>query len=408
MGLAGRASASPARDSLPRGWTSVTIVALAFIALGLPDGALGVAWPSMRRAFALPVSGFGVLILIMMGGHLVASVGSGPAAARVGPARLLLWSNVVFAASAFGLAFAPGWWALMLAGLVAGAAAGLIDAGLNAYAAARFSPGVITSLHACFGAGATLGPLLMGRVLEQGRSWRAGYGVIAGALCAMTIALALTRRALDGAERGATETALPSVPRLAETLRHPGVWLGAVLFALYTGLEATPGRWAYSLLTDARGMAPERAAIAAAAYWGSMSVGRASWGIAARWLAPRVVLRGCLACAPVGALLVWTGSAGPLAVVGLVILGLCFAPIFPLLTALTADRVGASHAGHAIGLQVAAASLGGGLIPGGIGLAARRTGLEVVGPFLLVAALVTLALYELVERQARLRPPPSP
>jgi fucose permease len=91
-----------------------------------------------------------------------------------------------------------------------------------------------------------------------------------------------------------------------------------------------------------------------------------------------------------------------------VILGLWFAPIFPLRTALTADRVGASHAGHAIGLQVAAASLGGGLIPGGIGLAARRTGLEVVGPFLLVAALVTLALYELVERQARLRPPPSP
>jgi len=386
----------------------VTIVALAFAALGLPDGALGVAWPSVRRDFALPVSGFGVLILVMMAGHLVASVGSGPAAARIGPARLLLWANLAFAASAFGFAFAPGWPALLLTGLVAGAAAGLIDAGLNAYAAARFSPGVITSLHACFGAGATLGPLLMGRVLDQGRSWRGGFGAIAGALCAMTIALALTRRVLDGAARAVTETALPSMPRLAETLRHPGVWLGVILFALYTGLEATPGRWAYSLLSEARGMAPDRAAVAAAAYWGSMSVGRASWGLAARWLAPRVVLRACLACAPVGALLVWTGSAGPLAVAGLVILGLCFAPIFPLLIALTSDRVGTSHAGHAIGLQVAAASLGGGVLPGGIGLVARRTGLEVVGPFLFVAALVTVALHEVVERRSRLRPPPSP
>jgi len=386
----------------------VTIVALAFAALGLPDGALGVAWPSVRRDFALPVSGFGVLILVMMAGHLVASVGSGPAAARIGPARLLLWANLAFAASAFGFAVAPGWPALLLTGLVAGAAAGLIDAGLNAYAAARFSPGVITSLHACFGAGATLGPLLMGRVLDQGRSWRGGFGAIAGALCAMTIALALTRRVLDGAARAVTETALPSMPRLAETLRHPGVWLGVILFALYTGLEATPGRWAYSLLSEARGMSPDRAAVAAAAYWGSMSVGRASWGLAARWLAPRVVLRACLACAPVGALLVWTGSAGPLAVAGLVILGLCFAPIFPLLIALTSDRVGTSHAGHAIGLQVAAASLGGGVLPGGIGLVARRTGLEVVGPFLFVAALVTVALHEVVERRSRLRPPPSP
>jgi fucose permease len=383
-------------------WVPVTIVALAFVALGLPDGALGVAWPSMRRDFALPVSGFGVLILIMMAGHLVASVGSGPAAVRVGAARLLLWSNLAFAAGAFGIAFAPGWWALMLAGLVAGAAAGLIDAGLNAYAAARFSPGVITSLHACFGAGATLGPLLLGRFLEHGRSWRGGYGVIAGALIAMTLTIAFTRRALDGdgADRPPTEPALPSVPRLAETLRHPGVWLGAVLFCLYTGLEATPGRWAYSLLAEARGMAPERAAIAAAAYWGGMSLGRASWGAAARWLAPRVVLRACLACAPLGALLVWAGS-GSFAALGLVVLGVCFAPVFPLLTALTSDRVGADHAGHAIGLQVAAASLGGGVLPGGIGLVARRAGLEVVGPFLFVAALVTLALYEVVEARTR-------
>ena len=382
----------------------VTIVALAFAALGLPDGALGVAWPSVRRDFGLPLSGFGVLILVMMGGHLLASVGSGPAAARAGPARMLLWANLAFTASALGFAFAPGWWALTLAGLVAGAAGGLIDAGLNAYAAARFSPGVVTSLHACFGAGATLGPLLMGRALEQGRTWRGGYGVIAGALVAMTLTLAFTRRALDGdgaralaSDRAAT--ALPSVPRLAETLRHPGVWLGAVLFCIYTGLEATPGRWAYSLLAEARGMAPERAAVAAAAYWGSMSFGRASWGLVARWLAPRVVLRACLACAPLGAILVWTGAAGPLAVAGCVILGLCFAPIFPLLTALTADRVGAEHAGHAIGLQVAAASLGGGVLPGGIGLAARRTGLEVLGPFLFVTALVTLALYHVVERR---------
>jgi fucose permease len=386
----------------------VTIIALAFAALGLPDGALGVAWPSVRHDFVLPVSGLGSLILVMMAGHLVSSLGSGPAAVRVGLGRLLLWSNLAYGASALGFAFAPGWWPLMLAGLVAGAAAGLIDAGLNAYAAARFTPSVITSLHACFAAGAMLGPLLMGRVLEAGGSWRGGYGVIAGALCAMTIALALTRRVLDSDDLAVIQTALPSGPRLAETLRHPGVWLGTVLFCLYTGLEATPGRWAYSLLAEARGMAPEQAAVAAAAYWGSIGVGRISWGIAARRLAPRVVLSGCLACAPVGALLVWTGSAGPLTVAGLVILGLCFAPVFPLLIALTPERVGEGHAGHAIGLQVAAAALGGGALPGAIGFIARRAGLEVLGPFLFVAAVVTLVLYEMVNARSRLRPPPSP
>jgi fucose permease len=318
--------------------------------------------------------------------------------------RLLLWSNLAYGASALGFAFAPGWWPLMLAALVAGAAAGLIDAGLNAFAAARFTPSVITSLHACFGAGAMLGPLLMGRVLDAGRSWRGGYVAIASALGAMTLVLALTRQVLDGGDLAAIQTALPSGPRLAETLRHPGVWLGAVLFCLYTGLEATPGRWAYSLLAEARGMAPERAAVAAAAYWGSISFGRISWGIVARRLPPRVVLRVCLLCAPVGALLLWTGSAGPLTVFGLVVLGLCFAPVFPLLIALTPERVGEAHAGHAIGLQVAAAALGGGALPGAIGFIARRMGLEVLGPFLFVAALVVLMLYAVVVARPRFAP----
>jgi len=362
----------------------------------------------MRRDFGRPVSGLAVLLLLMMAGHLVAGVGSGPAAVRMGPARLLLWSNLAFAAGAVGFALAPAWWALMLAALVVGTAAGLIDAGLNTYAAARLSPGAITMLHGCFGAGAMLGPLVLGRVLEGGRSWRVGYGVIACALCAVTVLLALSRRRLDAAPRIVTAATSVSDPHLAEMVRRPGTWLAAGLFFLYTGLEVIPGRWAYSLLAEARGMATERAAGAVAAYWGSLSLGRVLLGAVARRVPPRVVLRACLAGTPVGALLLWRGGDGAASVIGLALLGLCFAPVFPLMIGLTPERVGSSHAAHAIGLQVAAAALGGGVLPSTIGFIARRTGLEVVGPFLLVTALATLALYEGSEAWARLRPPPSP
>jgi fucose permease len=391
-----------------RWWIPVTITAFAFAALGLPDGALGVAWPSMRRDFGRPVSGLAVLLLLMMAGHLGAGVGSGPAVARIGPGRLLLWSNLAFAASALGFALAPGWWALMLAALVLGTAAGLIDAGLNTYAAARLSPGAITMLHGCFGGGAMLGPLLLGRVLETGRSWRVGYAIIAAALCMLTVVLALARRRLDATPHTLPAAAADSDPRLTEMLGRPGTWLAAGLFFLYTGLEVIPGRWAYSLLAEARGMTPERAAGAVAAYWGSLSLGRVLLGAVARRVPPRLVLRLCLAGTPMGALLLWTGGDGAPSVVGLALLGLCFAPVFPLMIGLTPERVGSSHAGHAIGLQVAAAALGGGVLPGAIGFLARRTGLEVVGPFLMVTALATLALYEGSELRARLRPRPSP
>jgi fucose permease len=265
-------------------------------------------------------------------------------------------------------------------------------------------------LHGCFGAGAMLGPLLLGRVLEAGRSWRVGYAVVAGALCAVTLALALWRRRLDAAPGMVTGavTVPVSDPQLAEMVRRPGTWLAAGLFFLYTGLEVIPGRWAYSLLAESRGMAPELAAGAVAAYWGSLSVGRVLLGAVARRVPPRLVLRACLAGTPVGSLLLWTGGDGASSLIGLALLGLCFAPVFPLMIGLTPERVGSSHAGHAIGLQVAAAALGGGVLPGTIGFLARRPGLEVVGPFLVVTALATLALYEGSEARARLRSPRSP
>src|SRR5207245_1941058 len=245
-------------------------------------------------------------------GHLLSSFGSGPAAARLGAGRLLRWSNLAFAASALGFALAPSGWALLLASFVWGAAAGMIDAGLNAYAAARFSPRVITWLHACFGGGAMLGPVVVGGMLQAGGSWRGGYAVVAGALGAMTVGLALTRGQLDeAADAAAVAALLPPPPRLAETLRRRVAWTGAALFCLYTGLEATPGRWAYSLLTEARGVAPERAAGVVAAYWASFSLGRVLSGFAAGRVAPRVLLQASLAGAPVGALLLWTGSDGP-------------------------------------------------------------------------------------------------
>jgi fucose permease len=387
---------------------AVTITALGFAALGLPDGALGVAWPSMRHEFGLPVSGLALLLVLMMAGHLGAGVGSGPAMVRFGPGRVLFWSQLAFAAGAAGFVLAPAGWALMPAALVVGTAAGALDAGLNTLAAARFSPGAITMLHGCFGAGAMFGPLLLGRVLEAGESWRFGYVIITAALFATFLAVALARRGLDVSHAVASPAASPADPQLTELLGRRGTWLAAGLFFLYTGLEVIPGRWAFSLLTEARGMTPERAAGAVAAYWGSLSVGRVLLGAVARRVAPRLVLRLCLAGTPLGALLVWTGADGVRSVIGLVLLGLCFAPVFPLLIGLTPARVGSSHAGHAIGLQVAAAALGGGALPAAVGVAARRAGLEVVGPFLLVTAVATLVLYEASEARARLTPPRPP
>src|SRR5207245_10546206 len=87
---------------------------------------------------------------------------------------------------------APAWPVMVAWALRAGLGAGAIDAGINAFAAARFSAGVVTWLHACYGVGAMLGPLLMTATLAAGLGWRWGYGLLGLLLAGMALAFALT------------------------------------------------------------------------------------------------------------------------------------------------------------------------------------------------------------------------
>jgi fucose permease len=368
----------------------VPLAFLAFVGLGLPDGVLGVAWPFLRRTFGQPVDQLGPILLAMMVGYLGSSFAGGFLIGRLGIGKLLVASGLLVAASAAAWAATP-WWAPILAGgLVSGLGAGAIDAGLNAFAAARFSPRVITWLHACWGLGAMLGPLLMTAVIAAGLGWRHGYLLLAASLAILSAGFALTLGRWELPAVAGARSAPRAAARLSDALRDPRVRGNAFVFFLYAGTESSAGQWAFTLLAESRGMAPAAAGLAATAYWGSIFAGRLAFGAAARHVAPATLRRLGVAAAPVAALVVAVSRTGAGGFAGLFALGLLLAPIFPLLVAETPARVGERHAAHAIGFQISAATLGAGALPAAAGLLVRHAGLEALGPFLLAATLLLL------------------
>ncbi len=380
----------------------VPLAFLAFVSLGLPDGVLGVAWPWLRRSFQQPIDRLGLILLPMMAGYLLSSFSAGALVRRLGVGRLLLGSGLVVAASAALWAMAPAFALVVAGGLLTGLGAGAIDAGINTFAAAHFTPRVITWLHASWGLGAMIGPLAMTATLAAGLGWRTGYAELAGALLLLSLSFGLTLGHWDtpasrpAAGRAATPGATPS--SLAEALGNPRVRANALVFFVYTGIEAGAGQWAYTFLTESRGMGAHAAGLAASCYWGSLFLGRIAFGAAAHHVAPLVLLRLVTCAAPIPALVVATTQGDLAGVAGLSALAFLLAPIFPLLIAETPRRVGARHSAHAIGFQVAAATLGAGTLPSLAGVLLRRVGLEALGPFLLAATLVLLLLHERAAR----------
>lgn len=376
---------------------------LAFVSLGLPDGLLGVGWPSIRADFEVPTKAVGLLLTAGTVGYLTSSVLAGFTLARVGVGALLAGSTLLASLALTGYTVSPGLAVIVGCALLLGLGSGAIDSGLNAYAAGAFGPRHMNWMHAFFGLGVAIGPLIMTGALSAGLAWRWGYGIVAAAQLALATAFALTVRAWRRAPTDPGAAPAPATPAVRvpvrATLRLPAVWSGTVGFALYVAIEVSAGLWAFLLLTEGRGLSGAVAGGCVSAYWGSLFVGRVVQGVVAERLGTRLVLRSSLAGMVVGAALIAVPGSAALAVVGLVVVGFAAAPVFPLLTLTTADRVGAAHADRAIGLQIGAAGLGAALVPGGLGVLIDALSVQVLGPALVVLAVALFVLYELGARR---------
>lgn len=380
----------------------VLLAFIAFVALGLPDGLLGVGWPSIRTGFAIPLDAIGMLLTASVAGYMTSSFLSGFLLSRVGVGRVLAASCFLTGLALIGYTIVPAWWMMVLLGVFAGLGAGAIDAGLNTYVASHFSEGIMQWLHACWGIGITIGPIIMTLGLTNLNTWRFGYRVVGVFQLVLAVGFALTLRmwsqngafAANEGEKRLTDYKTP----MGETLRQPRVWLSVLLFVLYVGAEGGLGTWTYSLLTESRGVDTLLAGFFAGSYWFTFTIGRIVAGLFAKRAGVDKLVLGGLAGALLGAaLLVWNPSEMA-NVVAVAVIGLSIAPIFPALTSGTRTRVGDHLAANTIGMQMAATGFGMAFMPSLMGVLARRVSLEIIPVMLLAVYALVLGVYLLAMR----------
>ncbi|MFZ0546916.1 MAG: MFS transporter [Candidatus Promineifilaceae bacterium] len=379
------------------------IIAIAystFICLGLFDGLLGVAWPSMRATFDLPLDALGILLLAFTSGHIVASFSNGRFLQITGVATLLTLSLALRGAAFLTQALSPVWLLVVFIGFLSGVGAGMLDAGMNTFAAARFRPRLLNWLHASFGVGASLGSFMMTTLLGTGQSWRLGFGILAALTLLLSAVIGFTRDhwTLPQQEISADEPA-PSHIRSRDTLKLPIVWISIVTFALYTGLELGLGQWSFTLATESRGLAQQPAGYWTTLYWGSLTAGRIILGFI-ETNTERLV-RVALVVVVSGATLFALNLGPTISLAGLMLVGFGLAPVFPSLIALTPLRIGSDHASNAIGFQVGAAGIGAAVLPGLAGVLGDTFGVEVIAVFFAAAAVLLFVAQETAARNAR-------
>jgi fucose permease len=374
------------------------LACVAYLSVALPGSTLGLLWPSIRLSLGQPVGALGILLVPGIAASVVSSAVTGRLRLSAGP--LVAASTLLIALALAAEALAPSMWVMTAGTVLFGVGFGALDTALNAHAARHFGARDINWMHASYGLGATLGPLLVTALLSAGRSWRQTYGVMALVLAALGGVLVLARRG------GRVPASAPG-PRPAAPPAHtasPGAALEALSFtAVETGIESGAGVWGYLFLTSGLSLPPAAAGIAVAAYWAMMCAGRVVLGPVGERLGAARVLAAAVAGVPLGAALMALSMLGPMsgsgsgvlavvavvAVAGLLLLGLATAPVFPLFTLTTGTT-------RMVSLQVAASAVGGAAIPAGLGLLLGAAGPRLLAPSLLALGLAMGGLYAFI------------
>ncbi len=378
---------------------SLLIAYFAFITIGLPDGALNIAWTYIHPTFNVTFDALGVLLLFVVIGRMSITFAAGRLIAVLGIRGVLIIGASLLALGALGMATAPAWEILLLAVLATWLGSGALDAALNTFVSANYSMGRLNWLHAAYGIGTTVGPALMTVLITQmALEWRWGYAlmVVPGITAVALFALTPNGWRMDSAET--IGTARKDTAGFRETLRSPIIWLGLLLFFVYGGAEIGTGQLANPLLMEGRGVDQETAGFWISAYWGMFTIGRMIMGVAADRLPVRTLLRVSMIGSIIGALLLWLSPAVEGALVGLALTGFSFAPLFAALTAETPRRVGARLATNAIGFQIGMAGLGGAVVPGVAAFVTERTDANAIAPLIFLTVLAVLIVYEIMMR----------
>lgn len=379
----------------------LVVIYIAFVSLGLPDGALGVAWPAMRADFGQPLAAVGLITIIMTVCGGLSALFSGRVIARWGTGVVVMLSGVLTGVALLGFSWAPSfWWLLALATLL-GLGAGAVDTGLNHFVAKHYSSRHMNWLHGFWGLGATAGPFLMGSALASSAGWSGGYrtiGLIQLSLALLLLlALPLWRRETSGTldDDAEHDKHLSSF----KPLNPWALWLAPFTFLLYVAAEVGTALWAASILITSRQFNALTAGVWVSLFFASITAGRFGIGLVANRMGNRRLVRMGLLTAVAGAtLFAIPVLPQTLSLMGLMLMGLGCAPVYPSLMHETARRFPPLTARRVIGRQLMFSYVGSSVMPAAFGVLAAWVGLVWVMPVVVVLLLLLLMATSRLDR----------
>lgn len=368
----------------------LVVIYIVFISLGLPDSLFGASWPVIHLDYGINesfASFYGIITGACTGG---VSFISGKLIRKFGTGKVTLISTMLTVVGLFIMSFAPNIVIMMLGAVVLGYGAGVIDTALNNFVSLHYKSQHMNWLHACWGAGVTISPLIMSAFLTTDTgSWRNGYRVVALLQLSIGIIIALTLNKWKIVkENFSQEDSTEQQKSLIEILKIKGVATSILSQGLYCSMEFTIGTWGASYLVNVYALQPDEAAKWISLYFCGIMIGRIISGFISIKTSDNTMIRGGIAVSGVGMILLAL-PLGEISFFGLLLIGIGFGPIFPSVLHSVPDRFGTEYSADITGFHMGGAYGIGFAIQLIFGFVATATTFNIM-PFVLLALCILI------------------
>ena len=362
-------------------YTATAIYYAAFISLGLTTASLGPTLQGLADNTHSTLAQISSLFFARAFGYLLGSLSGGRIYDRVKGHPIMAGMLLIMAVMMAAAPLTTSLWFLGFLLLMLGLAEGTLDVGANTLIVWQHGdrvPPFMNGLHAFFGIGTTISPLIVAFAISINGHFSSVYWI--SALLILPVAISFFKvsspSSIHISEERSTQPILPLL-----------LILTVVMVFLYVGAEVGFAGWIYTYTTSQSIADPAVAAGINSAYWAAFTLGRVlSIPLAARLKPNRILGIDLLGCAlSVLLIIIFPGSLNALWI-GSIGTGLFMASVFPTILNDAQSRM--AMTGKITSWFFVAASLGNMFLPWLIGQISPASAMIIVFIAIVMATIV--------------------
>lgn len=373
-----------------------------FIVMGSNDAAYGALIPYLQEYYSLNFIVISLVFLSPLAGYTASALLNNTIHLKWGQRGVAVIAPGCHIVAYIVIAVHPPYPVLVIIFMIAGFGNGLADAAWNAWMGNMQNPNEILGfLHAFYGLGAVLAPLIATTMITKGSKlpWYYFYYVMIGmaviesatSISAFWRATAEVFRANNGRT---TDTKDNRMKEALIRLPYARVtWLCALFLLGYVGAEVALGGWIVKFMLEVRKGGDFASGMTATGFWMGITVGRIVLGFVTPKLGEKLAIAIYLPLTMALELVFWLVPQFYVSAVAVSLQGFFLGPLFPAAVVAATKLLPRHLHVSAIGFAAAFGGSGAAVFPFVVGAIAQAKGVQVLQPIILALLAVITGIW---------------